>query len=33
MVKRGKFLTQVPLVLRGREFSVDIPVIFELQKG
>jgi len=33
MVKRGKLLTQVPSVLRGREFSVDIPVIFELQTG
>ncbi len=33
MVKRGKPLTQIPSALRGREFSVDIPVIFELQTG
>jgi len=26
-------MTQVPSALRGREFSVDIPVIFEPQKG
>jgi len=26
-------MTQVPSALRGREFSVDIPVIFESQKG
>jgi len=31
MVKRA--LTQIPSALRGREFSVDIPVIFELQTG
>ena len=28
-----QYRTQVPSALRGREFSVDIPVIFELQKG
>jgi protein TonB len=33
MVKRGKSLTQVPPALRGREFTVDVPVIFELQTG
>jgi len=33
MVKRGKSLTQIPPALRGREFTVDIPVIFELQAG
>src|SRR5712692_4095431 len=33
MVKRGKPLAQIPSALRGREFSVDIPVIFELQTG
>ena len=33
MVKRGKPLTQVPPALRGREFTVDVPVIFELQTG
>jgi len=31
MVKRAR--TQIPSALRGREFSVDIPVIFELQTG
>jgi len=33
LVKRGKSLTQIPPALRGREFTVDIPVIFELQTG
>ncbi len=33
MVKRGKPLTQIPPALRGREFTVDIPVIFDLQTG
>ena len=33
LVKRGKSLTQVPPALRGREFTVDVPVIFELQTG
>jgi len=33
MVKRGKSLTQIPPALRGREFTVDVPVIFELQTG
>jgi len=33
MVKRSKPLIQIPSALRGREFSVDIPVIFELQTG
>jgi protein TonB len=31
MVKRA--LTQIPPELRGREFTVDVPVIFELQTG
>lgn len=31
MVNRG--LTPIPPALRGREFSVDVPVIFELQTG
>jgi len=26
-------MTRVPSAPRGREFSADIPVIFELQKG
>ncbi len=33
MVRRGKPLTQIPPALRGREFTVDIPVIFDLQTG
>jgi len=33
MVKRGKSLTRIPPALRGREFTVDVPVIFELQTG
>jgi protein TonB len=33
MVKRGKPLTPIPAALHGREFTVDVPVIFELQTG
>ena len=33
MVKKAKPLTMIPPALRGREFSVDIPVIFDLQTG
>lgn len=33
MVKKGQPRLQVPPALRGREFSVDIPVIFELLTG
>jgi protein TonB len=33
MVKRAKPLTPIPAALRGREFTVDIPVIFDLQSG
>lgn len=33
MVKKGKPLTQIPGSLRGREFIIDIPVIFDLQAG
>jgi protein TonB len=33
MVKRGKPFTQVPPALRGWEFTVDVPVIFELRAG
>jgi TonB family protein len=33
MVKKGKTLAQIPAALRGREFTVDVPVIFELQTG
>ncbi|HEY6241788.1 MAG TPA: energy transducer TonB [Burkholderiales bacterium] len=33
MVKKGKPMAQIPPALRGREFTVDVPVIFELQTG
>ena len=33
MLKRGKPLTPIPAALHGREFTVDVPVIFELQTG
>ena len=33
MVKKGTGREPIPSALRGREFSVDIPVIFELQTG
>lgn len=33
MVKNAKPLTPIPSALRGREFTVDIPVIFDLQAG
>jgi protein TonB len=33
MVKKGQPLLQIPAALRGREFSVDIPVTFELLTG
>ena len=33
MVKKAKPLTQIPPALRGREFTVDLPVIFDLQTG
>jgi periplasmic protein TonB len=33
MVRKGKPLAQIPAALRGREFSVDVPVIFQLQAG
>jgi periplasmic protein TonB len=33
MVRRAQSRTPIPPSLRGREFSVDIPVIFELQSG
>lgn len=33
MVKRGQPRLQIPPPLRGREFSVDIPVTFELLTG
>ena len=33
MVTKAKPLTPIPAALRGREFTVDIPVIFDLQAG
>lgn len=33
MVKKGTGREPVPSALRGREFTLDIPVIFELQTG
>jgi periplasmic protein TonB len=30
MLRKGKTLVQIPASLRGREFSVDVPVIFRL---
>ena len=33
MLKKAKPLTPIPAALRGREFTVDIPVIFDLQAG
>jgi protein TonB len=33
MVKKGQQRLQIPPALRGREFSVDIPVTFELLTG
>ena len=33
MIRKAESLTPVPPALRGREFSVDIPVVFDLQTG
>jgi len=33
MITKGKTLTQIPTALRGKEFIVDVPVIFDLQTG
>jgi len=33
MVKKGKSLAKIPPALSGREFTVDVPVIFELRAG
>jgi protein TonB len=33
MVRRAQTRTPIPPALRGREFTIDIPVIFELQAG
>ncbi len=33
MVRKAKPLTPIPPALRGREFTVDIPIFFDLQTG
>jgi periplasmic protein TonB len=33
MIERAKALAQIPPALRGREFSVDIPVVFSLREA
>jgi len=33
MIRKAKPLTQIPQALRGREFVVDVPVIFDLKTG
>lgn len=33
MVRKAKPLAPIPAALRGREFTVDVPVIFDLQTG
>ena len=33
MVKKSTRAEPIPSALRGREFTLDIPVIFELQAG
>ena len=33
MVKKGRPLVPVPAALRGREFTIDVPVIFDLRAG
>ncbi len=33
MVKKGRPWVQVPQALRGREFTVDVPVVFDLREG
>ncbi len=33
MIKKAKPLTQIPPALRGKEFIVDVPVIFDLATG
>ena len=32
MLKKGKTTVPIPASLRGREFSIDVPVIFNLEK-
>ena len=33
MIRKAKSLTPIPAALRGREFTIDIPVIFDLHTG
>lgn len=33
MVKKGRPLVQVPVALRGQQFEVDVPVVFDLREG
>ncbi len=33
MIRKAKPMTQIPQALRGREFVVDVPVIFDLRNG
>jgi len=33
MIRKAKPMTQIPQALRGREFIVDVPVIFDLKTG
>lgn len=33
MIRKAKPMTQIPQALRGREFVVDVPVIFDLNAG
>lgn len=33
MITKGKMLAPIPPALRGKEFEIDIPVIFDLKMG
>ena len=33
MVRKGRPLVQVPVALRGREFIVDVPVVFDMREN
>lgn len=33
MIRKGKTLAPIPPMLRGKEFVVDVPVVFDLQAG
>lgn len=32
MIRKAKPLTQIPAALRGKEFTVDVPVVFSLKE-